>query len=245
MSTDVQILPDELAQMPPEIAVEAEFDAHDNGDHGAEIHLPPPSIAPLFVGLGVTFALVGLLAPVVGVIGVVILAVSGLRLARFPEVDLHSVYLPQLNNRKLGMWAFLASEVMFFTSLIGTFIKFKGEHPEAFAAAHEVLSLPLATIGTTVLIISSFAVVMALEAIQSDDRRVFLNWMGITIAFGVMFLGIQAFEWYELFHDGIEAGDIFGTVFFTTTGFHGLHVLLGVVWMVLLMIRAVRGEYSS
>jgi heme/copper-type cytochrome/quinol oxidase subunit 3 len=244
MSTDVQTVADDLHDVEPVLS-ESEHDAQDRHDHGDEIHLPSPSIAPLFAGIGVTLALLGLLAPLLGVIGVVILAVSGLKMARFPEVDMHATFLPQLGIRKLGMWAFLASEVMFFTALIGVFISFKVDHHEAFEEAHHVLSLPLATIGTTVLIVSSFAVVMALEAIQADDRRVFLNWMGLTVVFGVTFLSIQAIEWYELMHEGIEAGDIFGTAFFTTTGFHGLHVLGGVVWISLLMLRAAGGEYSA
>jgi hypothetical protein len=148
-----------------------------------EIHMPSPSIAPLVVGIGVTLLLTGLIAPVLGVIGLVVALVGGLRMAHF-GVDMHSSFLQHLNNRKLGMWAFIASEVMFFTSLIATFIRFKIEHGAEFEEAHEIMSLPLATIGTTVLIVSSFAVVMGLEAIQSNDRRVFFNWIGLTILFG-------------------------------------------------------------
>jgi heme/copper-type cytochrome/quinol oxidase subunit 3 len=218
-------------------------DAH--GGVPEEIHMPSPSIAPLIVGIGTTLLLTGMIAPVLGVIGLVVALIGGLRMARFPEVDMPGSFLQHLNNRKLGMWAFIASEVMFFTSLIATFIRFKIEHGAEFEEAHEIMSLPLATIGTTVLIVSSFAVVMGLEAIQSNDRRVFFNWMGLTILFGATFLSIQAFEWYELMHEGIKADDIFGTVFFTTTGFHGLHVLGGVVWMVLILLRAARGEYSA
>jgi heme/copper-type cytochrome/quinol oxidase subunit 3 len=210
-----------------------------------EIHLPPSTIAPLIVGIGVTLLLTGMIAPLLGVLGLVITVVGGLRMARFPEIEMPTHFLRQINNRKFGMWAFIASEVMFFTSLIATFISFKLDNEAAFEEAHHVLSLPLATIGTTVLIFSSFAVVMGLEAIQSSDRRVFFNWMGLTILFGAMFLGIQAFEWYELMHEGIKADDVFGTVFFSTTGFHGLHVLGGVVWLGLIMLRASRGEYSA
>ncbi|RPI99813.1 MAG: heme-copper oxidase subunit III, partial [Chloroflexi bacterium] len=228
------------------VEVEIEEVPHDAGTVELDdIHLPPPSIAPLIVGIGVTLLLTGLIAPLLGVIGLVITVVGGLRMARFPEVEMPAHFLKQINNRKFGMWAFIASEVMFFTSLIATFISFKLDHEAAFKEAHEVLSLPLATIGTTVLIFSSFAVVMGLEAIQSSDRRVFFNWMGLTILFGAMFLGIQAFEWYELMHEGIKADDVFGTVFFSTTGFHGLHVLGGVVWLSLIMLRASRGEYSA
>ncbi|GAB4423143.1 MAG: hypothetical protein Kow00106_20220 [Anaerolineae bacterium] len=212
---------------------------------GEEVHLPPPSIAPLIVGIGATLTTIGLIAPPLLVLGVPVTLFGLLRMASFPEIDLHGRFFAELDHRKLAMWAFLASEVLFFGSLIGTFIRFKVDHPEVFRAAHEVLSLPLATLGTSVLIVSSFAVVMGLEAIQSDDRRVFFNWMGLTIFFGVMFLSIQAFEWYELMHEGIKASNIFGTAFFATTGFHGLHVLIGVGWLVILLLRARRGLYSA
>lgn len=209
------------------------------------IHLPPPSLAPFIVGIGATLTTIGLIAPLLLVPGVLLTLFGVLRMASFPEIDLQGRFFAELNNRKLSMWAFLASEVLFFGTLIGTFIRFKIDHSEAFKAAHEILSLPLATLGTSVLIVSSFAVVMALEAIQSDDRRVFFNWMGLTIFFGVMFLGIQAFEWYELMHEGIKASNIFGTAFFVTTGFHGLHVFGGVAWLAILLVRARRGLYSA
>ncbi len=210
-----------------------------------EIHLPSPSLAPFIVGLGAVLVLVGLLVPPLLAVGGVVTLVGLLRMASFPEVDLHANWLGDLNSRKLGMWAFLASEVMFFTALIGTFIRFKVNQPELFREGHEALSLPLATLGTTILIVSSFAVVMGLEALQSSDRRVFFNWMGLVVLFGLGFLSIQAVEWYELVHEGIREDHLFGTAFFVTTGFHGLHVFLGVAWLALLLLRARRGTYSA
>lgn len=206
--------------------------------HDDEIHLPPPSIAPLITGIGAALLGLGLIAPPIGAIGLIVMLFGVLKMAHFPPLELEGPFFRELNPRKLGMWTFIASEVMFFSAFIATFIAFKVEHVQEFRHAHEVLSLPLATLGTSVLIISSFAVVMGLEALQSDDRRVFFNWMALTIVFGVMFLSIQAFEWYELFHDGIDQATIFGSVFFTTTGFHGLHVLGGVVWLLLLLRHA-------
>lgn len=229
MNIDQQVLEDERV----EDVVE-----HDTENHDEEIHMPPNSISPLIVGIGVTLTGAGLLMPLVGVVGVIVTLFGVVKMADFPALDFHPNFFKQLNDRKFGMWAFITSEVMFFTALIGTFIAFKIDHPEEFEHAHEVLSLPLATLGTTVLIVSSFAVVMALEAIQSNDRKVFFNWLGLTALFGVMFLGIQAFEWYELFHEDINEKSIFGTAFFTTTGFHGLHVTGGVVWLFLLMRHA-------
>lgn len=234
MSSDVQVLEDEQVN---DIG-EYQPDAHTSDEHEEEIHLPPPSITPLIVGIGVTLTGAGLVLPPVGVVGVLVTLFGVLKMADFPALDFHPNFFKQLNDRKLGMWAFITSEVMFFSALIGTFIAFKIDHPDVFAHAQEVLSLPLATLGTSVLIVSSFAVVMGLEAIQSNDRKVFFNWMALTTLFGLMFLGIQAFEWYELFHEGIDEKSIFGTVFFTTTGFHGLHVTGGVVWLLLLIRHA-------
>jgi cytochrome c oxidase subunit III len=210
-----------------------------------EVHMPPPSMAPLILGVGTTLLLVGIIAPPLLVVGGIIAVVGLLRMASFPDFELHAHWFEQLDTRKLGMWAFLASEVMFFTALIGTFIRFKVNQPEIFAEAQAVLNLPLATVGTTILIVSSFAVVMGLEALQSNSRKVFFNWMGLTLLFGLAFVSIQAFEWYELIHEGIKTDNLFGTTFFVTTGFHGLHVLLGVAWLALLLLRARRGIYSA
>jgi heme/copper-type cytochrome/quinol oxidase subunit 3 len=157
---------------------------------------------------------------------------------------MHANWLQGVDTRKLGMWVFLASEVMFFTALIGIFLTFKIQQ-DGFEEIHEILNLPLATVGTSVLIISSFAVVMALEAIQSDDQRVFYNWMYVVLALGLMFLGIQAIEWAELFSHDIDEGTLFGTAFYVTTGFHGLHVAGGVGWLAMLLFKARRGEYSA
>jgi cytochrome c oxidase subunit III len=212
------------------------------GEHD-EIHLPPPSHAPIILGLGATLLLLGLVVPVLGVIGLVITGVGVWKIGYFPEIDMHANWLQELNDRKLGMWVFLSSEVMFFAALIGAYVAFKID--QGFEEAHEVLSLPLATLGTSVLIVSSFAVVMGLESLQSGDKPVFRNWMGLTLLLGATFLGIQAFEWYELLHEDITAETLFGTAFFVTTGFHGLHVLGGVIWLALVLLKAQRGEYSA
>jgi len=246
MSNNVQLVPEHV-DMNIDVEVEECPEALPaiQIEEPEEIAMPSPSIAPLIVGAGAALLLMGMITPPLGVAGLVLVMVGGLRLARFPEVDLHPHWLAQISIRKLGMWAFISSEVMFFTALIGSFITFKVRHPGEFGAAHDILSLPLATVGTSILIMSSFAVVMGLEAIQSDDRRVFFNWMGLTVLLGLSFLGIQAVEWRALMHEGIKASNIFGTAFFTTTGFHGLHVFAGVGWMTILLLRARRGEYSA
>lgn len=229
--------------------------AHGNGQEAAghvsqpeepeEIHLPGPSFSPIIVAIGSLMALLGIIQPLLAVPGVLITFFGVWRMAHFPEIDLHSLWLNQINSRKLAMWIFLGTEIMFFSALAGAFMGFKIEATEAFIHAEEELNLALATVGTSVLIISSFAVVMGLEAIQSNDRRVFRNWMGIALLLGASFVAIQAFEWRELYSHDITSETLFGSSFYLATGFHGLHVIGGVVWLGLVLLRARRGVYGA
>lgn len=239
MSSDVHLVADEAEES---ILVNRPSDAPEP-DH-AEIHMPPPSIGPFIVGAGAAVLMLGVIIPYLLPVGLVVVLTGIWKMAHFPEVDLHPNFFTFLSDRKFGMWVFLASEVMFFTALIGAFVAFKVQ-TDSFKAIHEDLNVALATVGTSVLIISSFAVVMGLEALQSNDRRVFFNWMGVTLVLGLMFLGIQAREWTELFHHDITEETLFGTAFYVTTGFHGMHVMGGVGWLALLLIKARRGDYSA
>ncbi len=246
MTTDLSVAPDELQEHVSEDEFIENGHAIPADGHGPEheIHLPQPSPAPIIVAGGSLLLLLALLNPLFLLGAIPVLAYGTWRMIHFPEFDLSAKWLPPLSDRKFGMWVFLASEVMFFSSLIGGFIYFKLSH--GFEEAQEILSLPLATVGTSVLIVSSFAVVMGLEALQADDRRVFRNWMLAVLVLGVTFLGIQAFEWYELMHHGVTAGDLFGTAFYVTTGFHGLHVLGGVIWLAIVLYRTlVEGVYTA
>ncbi len=202
-----------------------------------EIHLPAPSIGPIVLSVGALLLLLSTLNPIFLVPAVPILGFGLWRMIHFPDIQLHAHWLRGLNDRKMGMWIFLASEVLFFGSLVGAFLFFKlgDRFPENI---HEILNLPLATVGTSVLIVSSFAVVMGLEALQANDKRVFANWMGVTLLLGLSFLAIQAVEWTKLFNHHIDEKTMFGTAFFVTTGFHGLHVFGGVAWLAIVLFRA-------
>lgn len=244
MTSNVQILPGEMQELRADDLPASNGHAQETAEPvEEEIHLPPPSFGPIIVAGGAVLAGVGVIQPLLLLPGVLLTLLGIWKMGHFPQVDMHPHFLTQLNDRKLGMWIFLANEVMFFGSLIGAFVGFKIN--EGFEEAHEILSLPLATLGTSVLIVSSFAVVMGLDALQSNDRAVFRNWFLVTGALGLMFLSIQAFEWYELIHEDITAETLFGSAFFTTTGFHGLHVMGGVIWLGLLMLKARRGDYSA
>ncbi len=148
-----------------------------------------------------------------------------------------------LNHLKLGMWIFIASEVMFFGGLIATFLNFKINFP---TTEGELLDVTLVGLNTFVLLTSSFTVVLGLDAIQRGKVRRSAIFLAITAILGLIFLSGQAYEFNNLANDGLTlTGSVFGSSFFTLTSFHGLHVLIGVLWATRNAIKALRGGYSA
>ena len=148
-----------------------------------------------------------------------------------------------LDHIKLGMWFFIATEVMFFGALIATFLNFKINSP---TLESELLDVTLVGVNTFILLGSSFAVVLGLDAIRQDKPKQLALYLGITILLGIIFLGGQAFEFMSLAEEGLTlTSSVFGSSFFTTTSFHGLHVLVGVLWAFRNFIKALRGGYTS
>lgn len=148
-----------------------------------------------------------------------------------------------LDHRKLGMWLFLASEVMFFGGLIGTFLHYKVGIASPEAAR---LDTVLVGLNTFVLITSSLMAVLALDAVQRGSRRGLVTYLGLTALLGAVFLGGQVFEFVSLARHGVTLqSSVFGSSFYTLTGFHGLHVLAGVAWALVTLAKALRGRYSA
>jgi cytochrome c oxidase subunit III len=175
-------------------------------------------------------------------------------------------------NMKLGMWVFLLSEVMFFTSLIGSYIILRFAHPDHFANPGVVLNVPLTAFNTFFLICSSVTMVKAFAAIQQGNQKGLKLWLLATILIGASFVGIQAIEYTKLSQEGFvpvaatyhavgraahEAGEaaaaaapvvggpLYGATFYTMTGFHGAHVSIGVLCLIFVLIRAMRGSYTQ
>jgi heme/copper-type cytochrome/quinol oxidase subunit 3 len=148
-----------------------------------------------------------------------------------------------LDHRKLGMWLFLASEVMFFGGLIGTFLHYKATVPSPESAE---LDTVLVGINTFILVTSSLMAVLGLDSIRRGNRRGLLTFLVLTALLGAVFLAGQGYEFVSLYGNGITlTSSVFGSSFFTLTGFHGLHVLIGVAWALLTLGKAVRGKYSA
>jgi heme/copper-type cytochrome/quinol oxidase subunit 3 len=149
-------------------------------------------------------------------------------------------------NEKVGMWVFLGSEVMFFTALIGTYIILRFAHPEQWTAPGKTLNVPVTAVNTFLLICSSVTMVKAFAAAQDDDQRMLRFWLVATCLIGATFVGIQIYEYTHLIEKGFTAGaGLYGSTFYTMTGFHGFHVTMGVLCMAFVTAKAFRGRYSS
>jgi heme/copper-type cytochrome/quinol oxidase subunit 3 len=136
-----------------------------------------------------------------------------------------------LNHRKMLMWLFLGSDCLFFGALISTYLIYRGQSlvgpfPE------DVFSIPTTSVSTFALLMSSMSMVLAYSAINRGNMRAFRIWLLSTCLLGAAFLGFQVFEFYDFAQHGLSPRtNLFGTTFFTLTGFHGAHVTVGVIWL--------------
>ncbi|MDX6768357.1 MAG: cytochrome c oxidase subunit 3 [Elusimicrobiota bacterium] len=134
-----------------------------------------------------------------------------------------------ISNAKLGVWLFLASEIMLFATLFTTYIVLR-MGSVAWPWGWDVLNVPLAMANTFVLISSSVTIVLAYVGVYNKSKSQFRLWMGATLALSFVFLAIKAVEYGAKFEHGISpATSVFYAVYFTMTGLHGLHVIGGIV----------------
>lgn len=147
----------------------------------------------------------------------------------------------------LGMWVFLATEVLFFGGLFATYSIYRTWYPEAFAAASRDLDIVLGGINTAVLITSSLTMALAVHAAQTGERRLLLLFLIATMALGAVFLGVKGVEYGHKFEAHHVPGpafrfeavyfrqaQIFFSLYFVMTGLHALHMVVGLgvmAWM--------------
>jgi heme/copper-type cytochrome/quinol oxidase subunit 3 len=135
-----------------------------------------------------------------------------------------------LNNVKIGMWLFLASEVMLFGGLFAAYIILRVGSPDWKSGADFGLSVPWAFLNTVVLISSSVTMVMAWASLMRKDFSKYRLYMGLTVLGGLIFMVIKYIEYTTKFHHGyFPATDNFLAIYFTLTGLHGLHVVGGML----------------
>jgi cytochrome c oxidase subunit 3 len=148
----------------------------------------------------------------------------------------------------MGMLLFIASEVMFFAALFGAYFNVKATAqiwpPEG---THFIDPIGLPIVATILLVSSSFTMQWGIWRIRKGDRKGMNRAVAVTLLMGVIFLGIQGFDYYTLVKDdgfGINSG-VYGTLFYTMTGFHGAHVLGGVIGLSVILSRGLAGQFSA
>ncbi len=147
-----------------------------------------------------------------------------------------------LDTRKIAFWTFIGSECLLFGTLISTYLVYEGRSVTG-PTTQEILNLPLTTISTFVLLMSSLAMVLALSAVRRGDRKSATIWLAATAGLGAVFLGFQYVEFTEFVHEGLTIKtNLFGSTFFVLTGCHGLHVAIGVIWLSTLLILSMRNQ---
>ena len=158
----------------------------------------------------------------------------------------------------IGMWVFLATEVMFFGGMFTGYTIYRYSYPLAFANASNHLDIWLGTINTAVLICSSFTMALAVRSAQLGERKPIMIFLFLTILLGTVFLGIKFAEYYSKFAEHLVPGsgfsyepslarpaEIFFSFYFAMTGMHALHMIIGIGLLIALMVKASRGRFSA
>jgi cytochrome c oxidase subunit 3 len=167
----------------------------------------------------------------------------------------------QAGAAKLGMWLFLATEILMFSGLFLAYFITRMFYPEMVLEAHEYLSKTAGGVNTLVLLSSSYTMAMAVRSAQTSDSRGIQRWLILTILCGCIFMVVKYFEYSEKFAHGMLPGKyysahlhgyeieglphIFFAVYFMMTGLHGIHVVIGLAIMIWIYIRAGRGDFSA
>ncbi len=155
-------------------------------------------------------------------------------------LDLRHEPVSGINHGKLVMWIFLASEIMFFSGFFGAFIVLRNSNIEAFTHdSTTYLNVPLATLNTVFLISSSLTMALSIYHLERKNKGMFQVFLGITLLCAFGFLVVKFFEYSAKFeHHIYPSKSIFFAFYFMMTGFHGLHVIGGIIPMMWMFIRS-------
>ena len=147
-----------------------------------------------------------------------------------------------LSNEKLAMWTFLGSECLLFGALISTYFLYRGRSLEG-PTPEDIYDIPYTSVSSFVLLMSSLTMVLALAAIQRGDHRRLRVWLLATALLGASFIAGQVYEFTSFIREGLTIKtNLFGSSFFVLTGFHGVHVTLGIVMLLSLWNLSLRGR---
>ncbi|RXZ83525.1 cytochrome (ubi)quinol oxidase subunit III [Paenibacillaceae bacterium] len=140
-------------------------------------------------------------------------------------------------NKVLGFWLFLGAETVLFGTLFASYLALRDQVMDG-KTAQELFSLPLVAIATFILLTSSMTSVMAIQALHQHKVKAMINWLIVTVLLGFGFLGLEIYEFYHYVKEGHGfTTSAFSSSFYTLVGFHGAHVVFGVLWISLLIYQ--------
>lgn len=167
----------------------------------------------------------------------------------------------QFESARMGMWAFLLTEIMFFGGAFVVYVVYRASYPEAFSAGSEEMDFWLGTFNTIVLLCSSLTVALAVWAAETDRRQDVAKYLIATIVLGLAFVGIKMYEWYSHYEHGLlpywnfthefhnpdvlPEVELFFGLYFAMTGLHALHMLIGVGIFLVLVRFARQGRLGA
>jgi cytochrome c oxidase subunit III len=163
----------------------------------------------------------------------------------------------QRDTVTMGMWVFLATEIMFFGGLFTSYVVYRALYPAAFAIASQSLDITLGSLNTAVLLLSSFTMVVAVFGSQMGRRRLLIGGLALTIAPGIVFLAIKFYEYYQKYVEHHVPGPSFAfpapyteqakmyfTLYFAMTGLHAAHMIVGCGLLTVLIVMAWCGHFT-
>lgn len=151
-----------------------------------------------------------------------------------------------LDTAKLGIWTFLATEVLLFGGLFTAYVVYRLKYPAMFHAGHLHLDRALGALNTVILITSSLTVALGIAAIRNGRRRALERFLFLTIALAFGFLVVKYFEWSAKFAHGLyPSTDIFFSLYFVMTGLHGFHVLGGMAVLGGILALSRKGRFTA
>lgn len=166
----------------------------------------------------------------------------------------------QTSAGKLGMWVFMAQELLFFSGLFCAYGYVRYMYPDMVQEAQKFMDWKLGGINSVVLLISSLTMSLCVRSARLNDRASSIRYLLLTMLCGLTFLGIKAYEWGMHFHEGLYPGKFFNPIpetgitsstahvffglYYVMTGMHGLHIVVGLGLMIWLLIRSKRGEFN-
>jgi len=162
------------------------------------------------------------------------------------EAEEHHGTSTGISNEKLAMWVFLGSDCLLFGALISTYllVRHRSESgPEALRDPSHVFDIPFTSVSSFVLLMSSLTMALAVGAIHRGDVRRCQAFLATTALLGATFIGGQVYEFTAFYNEGLGfTTNLFGSAFYTLTGFHGVHVSVGIMFLMSLVVMSLKGN---